>query len=118
MSGLRRPTPPGIYDHYVEHGWPKAKFSYDRPGNILEPVWSALIDARELGNYRQAKWLSLLYFGFSDAPKQIEGMVFDQLRSYREQLDNNRRASRHISEIAPSLQSGERPPSICWTLTR
>jgi hypothetical protein len=71
--------PGGIYDYYLQKGWPKAPFAYQQI-DLIEMTRLVLGQAVERRSFGAAIRLSRLLFGDKDAPNKVDDYVMLHIR--------------------------------------
>lgn len=72
--------PLGLYNHYIEHGWPRVPFRYKKPRDFTERMLQELWEGREREDFRRAANVCFLLYGRGRAPGQIETLAGTYLK--------------------------------------
>lgn len=103
----------GLYDFYLEFGWPHVPFQYNRP-DFIELMKGRLVDGVERGNWKTALLVAKLVFGDKDAPREVDETALLYIRdiqvAYKRAYDAvekhlNRRGYMSGSELTHNAQT-------------
>lgn len=71
--------PGGLYGHYIEHGWPRVPFEYNKIDDLIGVAIDALADGHYRENYQRVAKLCFLLFGRSRVPSRVEDLAHTYL---------------------------------------
>lgn len=104
-TSVHRAFPQGLHGHFIEHGWPRVPFAYDRIDNFTKPMQDALADGMEREEFRAAARLAFLLYGRKRVPAQIESQagaylarVVDDFKKLRRQAQDVFKARMYADE--------------------
>jgi hypothetical protein len=110
---LHKVFPKGLYYHYVNNGWPRVPFHYERDDNFNPRMMDLLSRCHQEEDYWPAAKLALLLYGRARVPEQIESLaktymnwVQKELTSLRHEatpLFNDRKQSHYWAPYADAL---------------
>jgi len=87
---IRSLFPHGMYDFYIQNGWPNAPFEYAKL-SFVELMKERLVQGRESWTWDSALQLSKLLFGDKDVPPEVEDVAMMCMRpilqDYKRMLD-------------------------------
>ncbi|SFU42817.1 hypothetical protein SAMN02799631_00644 [Methylobacterium sp. 174MFSha1.1] len=84
--------PDGIYNAWINQGWPKVSFKYLKPKDFRVIMKRELHEAHLTGNFGKAFNLSILLFGDTNAPKDVmeigDPILTERVKLFRIRKDN------------------------------
>jgi hypothetical protein len=80
--GVRFPN--GIYNQYLQHGWPRAAFKYENTVDLLEVMREQIIAGEARKDFTSAARMASFLFGSKDAPAPVEQTALLILRRINE----------------------------------
>jgi hypothetical protein len=73
--------PSGLYGHYVEQGWPKVPYVYQKPRpDFLARMRNEIYESNRLQDFSRARQLSILLFGTARLPADISDLLQQFMR--------------------------------------
>jgi hypothetical protein len=72
---LHKAFPNGIYQHYIDNGWPRVPFHYERIDDFNPRMMELLSNCYDEEDYWPAAKLALLLYGRGRVPEQIEALA-------------------------------------------
>jgi hypothetical protein len=67
--------PDGIYNYYLQHGWPRVPFAYTQIDDLSFRLMTVLSECNEREDYSRAARFTFMLFGRQRAPAQIESLA-------------------------------------------
>jgi hypothetical protein len=83
--------PHGLYQYYIDHGWPRVPFHYQRVEDFGARMMECLSLGHEADVYRQAAKIALLLYGRADVPNQVAHLAKTYLTYVKQEFDRMRR---------------------------
>jgi hypothetical protein len=109
---IREPTlqnafPEGIYNYYIQHGWPRVPFHYEQVDDMTERMMRELLVGREQENFRPAAKMALLLYGRARAPSQVETLAGTYLNSVSKEFEKMRKEANAVFKSRATSQEWE-----------
>src|SRR5258708_4167395 len=93
---LHRAFPTGLYNYYLENGWPRVPFEYVEDSNFVHRMLNELIRGNDRDDFRRAAKMAFLFFGRAKLPEQIDSLAITYLKRTLDQFNRLRSESRAV----------------------
>jgi hypothetical protein len=88
----------GIYNYYIEHGWPRVPFAYEHVTDLPERMMNVLLEGHEQEDFRRAAKMAFLMFGRAPAPPQVETLAGTYLNDVSKSFEALRQEAKSVFE--------------------
>lgn len=93
---LHKAFPAGLYNYYLENGWPRVPFGYAEDSNFIHRMLNELVRGYESDDFRLAAKMAFLFFGRAKLPEQIDSLALTYLKRTLSQFNQLKGESRAI----------------------